>query len=179
MHSCFFTIEEQLSSGIEVFNRTHSTRRFIPVGGTGTGIQVPVTGGALKTTDRITFGTVVKAPKLHISSLDKLPHGVEPYAVVLVKRIDVALSNPWVNYPLPSELRSKTGSTTRCQPIEIGCGYEMVGRYERSSMLVALPKDTAIMIPLLEQEPMVLAWLGHTKPVFVRRSVIKRLKRFG
>lgn len=177
MHSCFFTLEEHVSPGIEVSRSARGVHRYISVGGAETGIRVPVATRTLPQLDHVEFGRVIDSPRIHIEPLRALPRGVKPHAVVLVRRHDISLGRPWSNFPLPANLQPKSGPVSKAKPAEIGCGFDIDGSSERTAVLVSLPPDTAIIVPILVGEPKVVLWLGSGKPLFYRHSVLKTLQR--
>jgi hypothetical protein len=174
MHSSFFTFEQRLTSGIALGGR--NGRRFISVGSDSTGVKIPVSAPSRRI-ESLTYGRVIESPTPRVDLLDLLPENTEHTAVVLLRSTEISLAQPWRTLKLPLDLRRRDGKVQSRVPIELGCGFEVVEREERSAFLVALPPDTAIVVPLLIGEPRAVVWLGRGRPVVVKQSVLKTLRR--
>lgn len=171
MLSSFFTVSNQLSSGIEVrWKRSN----FIAIGGEVGGLKVPV--ASRKKIGRVSHGTVHSSPNLRIEPLPNIPGKTSAHAVVLIKGFNLSLEHGWSTLPLPKELLPR-GKKVSATPKEIGRGSEVIDARECSSLLVALPPDSAIELPFFETGPRVLVWLGTGIPALVPPSIMKGLRR--
>jgi len=116
------------------------------------------------------------SPRLRIEPLPNIPAQTSAHAVVLIKGFNLSIEHGWSTLPLPKELLPH-GKKVSAPPKEIGSGWEVIDARECSSLLVALPPDTAIELPFFETGPKVLVWLGTGIPALVSPSVMKGLRR--
>lgn len=145
---------------------------FIPVGEDSTGVKIPVVNPKRKA--RLSFGRLTREPRLSIASMDSLPGRVKPYAVVLVRHPQLALSTRCTEFTVPRDLRSPVKrSARREKPVKLASGYARLDSTELGSIVVALPPNTAVILPFLIGMPKVLAWTGRGTPFVVRPEALK------
>ncbi|MFM1847529.1 MAG: hypothetical protein RL417_1003 [Pseudomonadota bacterium] len=173
MISSFFTVSEKVSVGVEV---QWSRANYISLGGHNSGVKVPV--ASRRKLERIHHGTVVHSPKLRIEPIESLPATVEPHAVVMLRSSLFSAEDSWSHFPLPVELMPK-GKRSRSVPeaCQIASGVEVVRNEEHHLLLVALPPNSAIELPLFDIGPKVLLWLGKGIPALIHKGTVKSLKR--
>lgn len=171
MLSSFFTVSSQVVTGIEVYWKRSN---FIALGGEAAGMKVPV--ASRRKIERVRHGTVHSSPSLRIEPLDKLPVEAAAHAVVLIRGFDLPIEYGWSSTSLPKELLPR-GRKVSANPHEIGSGSEVIEARELSSVLVALPPDSAIELPFFETGPKVLVWLGTGTPALVSPSSLPGLRR--